>query len=104
MCYPPLSWQTYDIDFTAAKFDSDGKKSENARVTIRHNGVLIHDDLELPNETPGGVSGETPDPGPLYLQDHGNPVVYRNIWAVASKPSDAEKRARPRFGTGAPIQ
>lgn len=104
MCYPPLSWQTYDIDFTAAKFDSEGKKTENARVTIRHNGVLIHDDLELPKETPGGVSGETSDPGPLYLQDHGNPVVFRNIWAVASKAAEAEKRARPRFGTGAPIQ
>jgi hypothetical protein len=80
MCYPPLSWQTYDIDFKSAKYDADGKKTTNARVTIRHNGVVIHDDLEFPRGTPGGVGGEAPQGGPLYLQDHSNPVVYRNIW------------------------
>lgn len=103
MCYPPLSWQTYDIEFTSAKYDSDGKKTTNARVTIRHNGVLIHDDLELPKETPGGTSGEVREPGPLYLQDHGNPVVYRNIWAVANKPAE-ERRNKPRVVSGVPIQ
>ncbi|MFM8572606.1 MAG: DUF1080 domain-containing protein [Pirellula sp.] len=86
MCYPPLSWQTYDIDFKAAKFDVDGKKTTNARVTIRHNGVVIHDDLEFPRGTPGGVGGEAPEGGPLYLQDHSNPVVYRNIWVSKSEP------------------
>jgi len=80
MCYPPLSWQTYDIDFKSAKYDADGKKTTNARVTIRHNGVVIHDDLEFPRGTPGGVGGEAPEGGPLYLQDHSNPVVFRNIW------------------------
>jgi len=81
MCYPPLSWQTYDVDFTAPEF-KDGKKVKNARITVRHNGVVIHDDLELPKGTPGGVGGESPDPGPVFLQDHGNPVRYRNIWIV----------------------
>jgi len=90
MCYPPLSWQTYDIVFKAPKFDSQGKKTTNARVTIHHNGVLIHDDLELPRETPGGVAGESPEPGPLYLQDHSNPVRYRNIWVSLN---EAPKRA-----------
>jgi len=81
MCYPPLSWQTYDVDFTAPVF-KDGKKVKNARMTVKHNGVVIHDDLELPHGTPGGIGGESPEPGPVYLQDHGNPVRYRNIWIV----------------------
>ncbi len=83
MCFPPLSWQTYDIDFKAARFDENGKKIANARITVRHNGVLIHKDLELPNVTPGGVLGsEGPEPGPIYLQFHGDPVRFRNIWVV----------------------
>ncbi len=82
MCYPPLSWQTYDIEFKAARYDNDGKKTSNARVTIRHNGVLIHDNIELRAGTPGKLP-EGPSAEPLYLQGHGNPVVYRNIWAIA---------------------
>jgi hypothetical protein len=80
MCLPPLTWQTYDIDFTAAKYEGD-KKVKNARVTIKHNGVVIHDDLELPNHTPGKI-GEGPQDAGIYLQGHGNPVVYRNAWVV----------------------
>jgi hypothetical protein len=79
-CFPPLTWQTYDIDFTAARYQ-DGKKVRNARVTIRHNGIVIHSNIELPNGTPGkNPEGEGPDV--IYLQGHGNPVVYRNIWVV----------------------
>lgn len=81
MCLPPLSWQTYDIDFTSARYDDDGKKTANARVTIKHNGVLIHDDLELPHGTPGYHS-ESPEPDSLFLQNHGNPVAFRNIWVT----------------------
>jgi hypothetical protein len=81
MCFPPLSWQTYDIDFTAARYDPRGNKIDNARVTVRHNGVVIHDDLELPHHTPGRHA-EGPVPDALFLQDHGNPVVFRNIWVV----------------------
>lgn len=84
MCFPPLSWQTYDFDFTAPKFDAAGKKTANARVTLRHNGVVIFDDLEIPKLTPGGRPSEGPS-GPLQLQNHGNPVVYRNIWVVEKK-------------------
>lgn len=80
MCLPTLAWQTYDIDFTAAEYDGD-KKTKNARVTIKHNGVVIHQDLELPSGTPG-YRPEGPGEGPLFLQDHGNPVVFRNIWVV----------------------
>ena len=81
MCYPPLTWQTYDIEFTAARYDDEGKKIANARITVKHNGVVIHQDLELPRATPGR-HGEGPEPDALYLQGHGNPVVYRNIWVV----------------------
>jgi hypothetical protein len=81
MCLPPLSWQTYDMDFTAARFDDDGKKIKNARATIKHNGVVIHDDLELTHGTPG-YHAEGPEPDSLFLQNHGNPVAFRNIWIV----------------------
>jgi hypothetical protein len=79
MCFPPLTWQTYDYDFTAARYDDSGKKTSNARVTIRHNDVVIHDNLELTHGTPG-KNKEGPGPDSLYLQGHGNPVVFRNIW------------------------
>lgn len=78
MCFPPLTWQTYDIEFIPAKF-SNGKKTENARITVLHNGVLIHDDLELKDKTPGR-KGEADEARGLYLQGHGNKVQYRNIW------------------------
>ncbi len=81
MCFPPLSWQTYDFDFTAARYDDAGKKTKNARVTVKHNGVVIHDDLELTHGTPG-YHPEGPGPDALFLQNHGNPVVFRNIWVV----------------------
>lgn len=84
MCYPPLSWQTYDIHFTAARYDEKGKKTKNARIRIEHNGVVIHEDLELTGGTPGNLP-EGPGSGPLFLQDHGNPVVFRNIWVVPTK-------------------
>ncbi len=82
-CLPPLSWQTYDIEFTAAKYDG-GKKIKNGRTTIKHNGIVIHDDLELTKGTPG-YKDEGPAPESLFLQDHGNPVAFRNIWVVEKK-------------------
>jgi len=78
-CLPPLKWQTYDVDFTAAEF-KDGKKVKNARITVLLNGVKIHDDVELPNRTGGSIQGESPDGGPIFLQNHSNPVNFRNIW------------------------
>ena len=59
----------------------DGKKIRNAKVTIRHNGIVIHEDLEIRHGTPGKYP-EAEGPGPLYLQGHGNQVLYRNIWVV----------------------
>ncbi len=83
MCLPPLSWQTYDVDFTAARFDKAGKKVASAVTTIRHNGVVIHDKLTLKVTAGGGQNDEKP--GALYLQNHGNPVRFRNIWLVEKK-------------------
>ncbi len=81
LCLPPLAWQTYDIWFQAARFDKEGKKIRNARITVKQNGIKVQDDVELKNKT-GAGSPEGPDPRPIRLQDHGNPVVYRNIWLV----------------------
>jgi hypothetical protein len=84
MCLPPLQWQTYDIDFTAAKFEGD-KKTAPARMTVKHNGVVIHNNIEVPAGTPGGTQAEGPGPGPLFVQNHGNPVFFNNIWVVPKK-------------------
>lgn len=81
MCFPPLSWQTYDIEFKAPQFDAAGKKVGNARMTVWHNGVKIHDDVEVKQTTVGAEAGEAAT-GPIQLQNHGNPVYYRNIWVV----------------------
>jgi serine/threonine protein kinase len=80
MSLPPMVWQTYDIDFTAARF-SGTKKTANARATVRHNGIVIHDDIELTAASLGGDS-EGPTPGAIKLQDHGCRVKFRNIWLV----------------------
>jgi hypothetical protein len=83
MCYPPLQWQTYDIDVTPAKYEG-GKKVSNTRVTVKHNGVLIHEDAEVKGPTGGGVA-EDESPQGIRLQDHGNPMRFRNIWVVEKK-------------------
>lgn len=82
MCFPPLAWQTYDVDYTAATYDDAGKKVKHARMTVLHNGVKVHDNLELDHATTAHPVKEGPEPGPIYLQNHGNPVRYRNIWVV----------------------
>ena len=79
MCFPPIVWQTYDVDFTAPKFGQQGKKIANARLTVRHNGVVIHDNLDVPRSNPGGQD-EGPGPRGIQLQGHGCHVQYRNIW------------------------
>ena len=84
MCYPPLSWQTYDIEFSAAEYGDDDKLVASPRMTVYHNGVLIHKDVQLPAERSTTAAPTKPgnSPGPVFLQDHGCPVRYRNIWVV----------------------
>ncbi|MFD0782654.1 family 16 glycoside hydrolase [Micromonospora azadirachtae] len=76
---PPLTWQTYDIVYRQARYDAAGNKVQNARVTVVWNGVTVHDDVEILGPT-GGSRPEGPATGAVRLQDHGNPVQYRNIW------------------------
>ncbi|MFM8217895.1 MAG: DUF1080 domain-containing protein, partial [Planctomycetaceae bacterium] len=91
MCLPPLVWQTYDADFTAARYDDAGKKLANAKITVKLNGVVVHEEVELPRITTAAPNQESPNPGPIYLQDHGNPIRYRNIWVL---PRDLAAEAR----------
>jgi len=85
MALPPLTWQTYDIWFTPPQFDAEAKnKTANARITVLHNGVPVHWHREITAKTGGGQQ-EGPQPLPIQLQDHGNPVVFRNIWIVPSQ-------------------
>lgn len=77
-CKPPLQWQTYDIAFKKAEV-KDGKVIKKARVTVMHNGIVVIDDKEIV-ATPGGLNTDEGTDGPLWLQDHGNAVQFRNIW------------------------
>jgi len=83
---PPLQWQTYDIQYRAPRFGEDGEVTENARITVYHNGVLIHNDLEMRWLTAWKEKdrlGPPPtEPGPIRLQAHSNYVQFRNVWLV----------------------
>ena len=87
MCLPPLTWQTYDIEFTDGEYAADGTIVKNPKATVTHNGVVIHKDRELPGErnTTSAPNKAGAESGPLFLQDHGNPVRFRNIWVVEVK-------------------
>jgi hypothetical protein len=78
---PKGTWQTYDITFRAARFDKKGNKTENARITLMHNGVVIHNDVEIECKTCSGKP-EGAKPGQIQIQNHSNPTLFRNIWIV----------------------
>ena len=82
-CAPPLQWQTYDVEYRAARFDKAGKVVEWPRFTVTHNGQVIHRDLEM-TQVSHNKQGEMTHPAkealPLSLQFHGARVQFRNIW------------------------
>jgi len=85
---PPLTWQTFDIEFTAPRFDATGKKTAPARATIVLNGTKIYDNQEL--QQPHGAAGRLGEAatGPLMLQEHGMPIQFRNIWLKEVKSAE----------------
>lgn len=78
---PPQQWQTYDIEFRAARLNGDGTVKEHARITVCLNGVKIHDNVAIPHPTANPNAEQKPT-GPIQLQDHGHPIQFRNIWLV----------------------
>lgn len=79
---PPGEWQSYDIVFRAPRFE-EGELVEPARITLLHNGVLVHHDRAFIGATTHRAVAsyrEHPSTGPIQLQDHGSPVEFRNIW------------------------
>lgn len=91
---PPGEWQTYDIIYTAPHFDAQKKLESPARLTVFHNGVLIQNNVELTGPTSWlqrDPYSPHPEKTPIALQDHGNPVRFRNIWVrELGKPSRKE--------------
>lgn len=94
MCLPPLVWQTYDIWFTATRFDDAGNKIANARITLVHNGVTIHNQREIQTKT-GAGKPESPEWLPILLQNHNNPVRFRNLWIVLEPEAEKAAPCRP---------
>lgn len=81
VCKAPTVWQSFDIEFYPPKFDAAGKKTQPARMTVFQNGVKLHDNQPIPlDNTTAGMGGDPKTPGPIMLQDHGDPVQFRNVW------------------------
>jgi len=88
----PLEWQSFEFKFRAPRFDAAGNKTANARLTLWQNGMLIHDDLEIPNPTAGSAAGgralkDPVPPQPFMLQSHGALIQFRNIWVLPFSPN-----------------
>lgn len=82
-CRGPGEWQSYDISFVRPIFDRAGKCVRPARITVLHNGAVVHNNVEIKGRTEHKRKAKYrphPDKGPIRLQDHGNPMQFRNIW------------------------
>jgi hypothetical protein len=83
VCRKPREWQSYDVSFLRPIFDEDGKCIRPARITVLHNGVVVHNNVEIMGPTAHKRKARYRrhgDKGPISLQDHGNPMRFRNIW------------------------
>ena len=100
---PPGEWNTYDIFWTAPKFEEDGSLKSPAYVTVVHNGVLTLNHFALLGDTPFNrppMYTAHPPTGPISIQDHGNPVRFRNIWVREIKPATGEQVREPFLKKG----
>jgi hypothetical protein len=89
MCLPPLAWQTFDVDFIAARKNGEGKITAPEMITIRHNEVVVFDKFVLRPVPPGRdiQTSRSGRPGARLLQGHGTPVRFRNIWVLETEKS-----------------
>jgi 3-keto-disaccharide hydrolase len=96
---PPGEWNTYDVAWTAPRFKDDGELESPAYITVFHNGVLTLNHFALQGITPFNENPryEKHGKGPIRLQNHGNPVRYRNIWVREIKPPVGERERAPYF-------
>ncbi len=96
MCAPPLQWQSYDIEFYAARYDKKGNLLENPRMTVVHNGVPVQTDIEMPRGTSGDAKKKPvvppAEPQCIRLQAHNNQVQFRNIWVVDLANTKTKRR------------
>ena len=88
-CKPPRVWQSYDIIFRAPRWDANGKKVQDARVTVFQNGILVQNNTRIKGTTGIGLGDEANSPGGVILQYHGNPMSFRNVWVVSLPLSGA---------------
>jgi len=98
-CRKPGEWQTYDIIFTAPRFDLQGRLITPAYATVLHNGVLVQDHFKLAGDTPYNRPPSYtahPAKGPVELQYHRNPVRFRNIWIREIKEIKGTRVAEPK--------
>lgn len=107
-CRKPGEWQSYDIIFHAPRFDEEGKLAKAATMTVLHNGVLIQDNVELLGTTDHAATPKYtahPLKQPIRLQDHGNPVRFRNIWIRPLEQKQfVERQTRPQAVQATPAR
>lgn len=100
---PPGEWNVYDVIWTAPRFNEDGTLKSPAYITALHNGVVIQNHFELKGDTPYHRPPEYKQHAerlPIRLQDHGNPVRFRNIWVRELQPAQGEQEREPFLRDG----